>query len=189
MPPPVIPADAGMTPIITITSDMATKKKSFSSTSSSGGLTPWLGIAAIVIMLDQITKVTVSKLFSFGESHTVTSFFNLVLAHNRGAAFSFLAAESGWQRWFFTGIAVAAALFILYLLRKHSGQRMFCWALALILGGAIGNVIDRSLYGYVIDFLDFHAAGWHWPAFNVADSAICIGAALLVVDELRRVGR
>ncbi|TFW10551.1 lipoprotein signal peptidase [Oxalobacteraceae bacterium OM1] len=169
---------------------MATKKKSsFSTTSGSASLTPWLGIAAIVILFDQITKVTVNKLFHFGESYPVTSFFNLVLAYNKGAAFSFLAAESGWQRWFFTGIAVAAAIFIVYLLRKHAGQRMFCWALALILGGAIGNVIDRSIYGHVIDFLDFHVGGWHWPAFNIADSGICIGAALLVIDELRRVGR
>ncbi|NEX61993.1 signal peptidase II [Noviherbaspirillum galbum] len=169
---------------------MATKKKSFSSMSSSKpGITPWLGIAAIIILLDQVTKITISKLFAFGESLQITSFFNLVLAHNKGAAFSFLATESGWQRYFFTAIAVVAVLFIVFLLKRHAGQRLFCWALALILGGAIGNVIDRSLYGYVIDFLDFHAAGWHWPAFNVADMAICCGAALFVFDELRRVGK
>jgi signal peptidase II len=168
---------------------MATKKKTFSTTSSSTSMTPWLGIAAIVILLDQVTKVTINKMFHFGESHPITSFFNLVLAHNTGAAFSFLAAESGWQRYFFTGIALVAVVFILYLLKRHAGQRLFCWALALILGGAIGNVIDRSLYGHVIDFLDFHVGGWHFPAFNVADSAICVGAALLVLDELRRVGR
>jgi signal peptidase II len=167
------------------------KQKSFKSLSAapSAGLTPWLGIAAIVILLDQITKVLISRLFTYGEAKPVTSFFNLVLAYNKGAAFSFLATESGWQRYLFTGIAVAAAIFIIYLLKRHAGQRLFCWALALILGGAIGNVIDRALYGHVIDFLDFHAAGWHWPAFNVADMAICTGAALFVFDELRRVGK
>ena len=167
------------------------KQKSFKSLSASpsASLTPWLGIAAIIVLLDQITKVTISRLFTFGESKPVTSFFNLVLAHNKGAAFSFLAAESGWQRYLFTGIALAATVFIVYLLKRHAGQRLFCWALALILGGAVGNVIDRSIYGYVIDFLDFHAAGWHWPAFNVADMAICTGAALFVFDELRRVGK
>jgi signal peptidase II len=167
------------------------KQKSFKSLSAapSSSLVPWLGIAAIIILIDQVTKVTISRLFTYGESRPFTSFFNLVLAHNPGAAFSFLAAESGWQRYLFTGIALAAVGFIIYLLKRHAGQRMFCWALALILGGAIGNVIDRSLYGYVVDFLDFHAAGWHWPAFNVADMAICTGAALFVFDELRRVGK
>src|SRR4051794_36272419 len=116
-------------------------KKSFS-TSSNSGLAPWLGIAAIVILLDQLSKITISRLFAYGESYPVTSFFNLVLAHNKGAAFNFLAAESGWQRYFFTLMGVAAALFIVYLLKRHAGQRLFCWALALILGGAIGNVID-----------------------------------------------
>jgi len=164
------------------------KKNSFSTTSDSG-LLQWLGIAAVVILLDQITKITIAKLFSYGESHPITSFFNLVLAHNKGAAFSFLAAESGWQRHLFTALGIAAAIFIVFLLKRHAGQKLFCWALALILGGAIGNVIDRVLYGYVIDFLDFYVGGWHWPAFNVADSAICIGAALFVLDELRRVNR
>lgn len=169
---------------------MASRQKSFStSSSSSSSLTPWLGIAAIVILFDQITKVTISKLFVFGESRPVTSFFNLVLAHNKGAAFSFLATQTGWQRYLFTGIAIAAVIFIIYLLKRHAGQRLFCWALALILGGAIGNVIDRSIYGYVIDFLDFYVGTWHWPAFNVADMAICTGAALFVFDELRRVGK
>jgi len=150
---------------------------------------PWLGLAAIVVLLDQVTKMMVSRLFEYGESLPVTSFFNLVLAHNPGAAFSFLASAGGWQRWFFTGIAVVAVVTILYLLQRHAGQRMFCWALALILGGAIGNLIDRTLHGHVIDFLDFHFAGWHWPAFNVADMGIVGGAALFVLDELRRVGR
>ncbi|RZI41261.1 lipoprotein signal peptidase [Herbaspirillum sp. HC18] len=167
------------------------KQKSFKtlSASPSTSVMPWLGIATIIVLLDQITKITITRLFSYGESLPVTSFFNLVLAHNKGAAFSFLAAESGWQRYFFAGIAVAAVLFILYLLRRHAGQRLFCWALALILGGAIGNLIDRVLYGYVIDFLDFYVGKWHWPAFNVADSAIVCGAALFILDELRRVGK
>jgi signal peptidase II len=167
---------------------MANNKRRFSS-ASSPNLTPWLGIAAIVVLFDQITKITITKLFAYGESLPVTSFFNLVLVYNKGAAFSFLATESGWQRYFFTAIAIAAVVFILYLLKRHAGQRLFCWALALILGGAIGNLIDRVMYGHVIDFLDFHVNAWHWPAFNIADSAICVGAVMFVFDELRRVGK
>ncbi|WP_076592049.1 signal peptidase II [Herminiimonas arsenitoxidans] len=166
---------------------MATKKHTTYSSPSS--IVPWLGIATIVLLIDQITKLTILRLFSYGESHAVTSFFNLVLVYNKGAAFSFLASETGWQRYFFTIVGVAASIFIIYLLKKHSGQRLFSWALSLILGGAIGNVIDRFLYGHVVDFLDVHVAGWHWPAFNVADSAICIGAVLFIYDELRRVGK
>jgi signal peptidase II len=170
------------------------KQKSFKSFSSSPStsLTPWLGIATIIILIDQITKVTITRLFTYGESRPVTSFFNLVLAYNKGAAFSFLAGESGWQRYIFTGIAIAAAIFILVLLKRHAGQRLFCWALALILGGALGNLIDRVLYGHVIDFLDFylpHSHLPHWPAFNVADMAIVGGAGLFILDELRRVGK
>lgn len=167
---------------------MASRKNYFSS-SSSTSMTPWLGIAAIIVLLDQITKVAITKLFTYSESLPVTSFFNLVLAYNKGAAFSFLASESGWQRYFFTAIASFAVIFILYLLKKHAGQRLFCWALALILGGAIGNLIDRVLYGHVIDFLDFHVGTWHWPAFNVADMAIVGGAGLFILDELRRVNK
>jgi signal peptidase II len=166
---------------------MPSNKRFFSQ--SGGSLVPWLGIAAIVILLDQISKIAITRLFTYGESHPVTSFFNLVLVYNKGAAFSFLASESGWQRYFFTAMGIAAAIFIVYLLKKHAGQRMFSWALALVLGGAIGNVIDRLLYGHVIDFLDVYIGRWHWPAFNIADSAICIGAVLFVLDELRRVGR
>ncbi|MDO8299645.1 signal peptidase II, partial [Lacisediminimonas sp.] len=134
----------------------------------------------------QLTKIVVIQLLNYGDSRTITGFFNLVLAYNKGAAFSFLADQGGWQRWFFTGIAVVAVVFIIHLLRRNAGQRLFCTALALILGGAIGNLIDRVLYGHVIDFLDFHVGGWHWPAFNVADTAIVIGAALFILDELRR---
>jgi signal peptidase II len=172
---------------------MATKKRASSSSSSSSsskyGLAPWLAIAALVLLIDQLTKITVVRLFSYGESQAVTSFFNLVLIYNKGAAFSFLSTESGWQRYLFTGLGIAAALFIIFLLKRHAGQRMFCTALALILGGAIGNVVDRIAYGHVIDFLDFYMRNWHWPAFNIADSAICVGAVLFVIDELRRVNK
>lgn len=171
---------------------MATKKKSTISTvsKSSAGMGPWLGIAFIIVLIDQLTKITVEKLFTYGETRPVTEFFNLVLVYNPGAAFSFLGDQGGWQRWFFTAIAVGAIGFILYLLKRHPGQRLFCWALALILGGAIGNVIDRVAYGHVIDFLDFYWRGWgHFPAFNVADIGISIGAVLFIWDELRRVNK
>ena len=164
---------------------MATKQKS----SSSHSITSWLGIAAIVILLDQVSKITINKMIAYGDSIRITDFFNIVLAYNKGAAFSFLASESGWQRHLFTAIGVAAAIYIIYLLRSHSSQRLFCWALTLILGGAIGNVADRVMYGHVIDFLDFYYAGIHFPAFNLADSAICLGAGLFILDELRRVRR
>jgi signal peptidase II len=167
---------------------MATKK--IFPTKSSSSLTPWLCIAAIVILFDQLSKITIAKTFQLGEEKFVTSFFNLVLAYNKGAAFSFLHNSGGWQRYFFTAIGIAAAVYIIILLKKHGGQRMFSWALALILGGAIGNVVDRLLYGHVIDFLDFHWSGLgHFPAFNIADSAICVGAVLFILDELRRVNR
>jgi signal peptidase II len=157
------------------------------SKSAGGSLAPWLGVALIVILADQLTKIAIAKVFTYGESHVIAPFFNLVLVYNRGAAFSFLAMAGGWQRWAFTVLGIVAALVICYLLKRHGTQKMFCTALALILGGALGNVIDRLMYGHVIDFLDFHVGGWHWPAFNLADSAITIGAVLLVIDELRRV--
>ena len=157
------------------------------SKSTGGSLAPWLGVAVIVILFDQLTKIAVAKVFAYGSSHAIAPFFNLVLVYNRGAAFSFLAMAGGWQRWAFTALGVAAAVLISYLLKRHGNQKMFCTALALIMGGAIGNVIDRLLYGHVIDFLDFHVGGWHWPAFNLADSAITVGAVLLIFDELRRV--
>lgn len=163
---------------------MATNKNSGK---SNGSILSWLGISAIVILLDQLSKITITKLFTYGESMPVTSFFNLVLAYNSGAAFSFLAKESGWQRHLFTGIGICAALYIIYLIKNNSGQRLFCWALALILGGALGNVIDRLVYGHVIDFLDFYYLHTHFAAFNLADSAICLGAGLFILDELRRV--
>jgi signal peptidase II len=145
----------------------------------------WLALSALVVVLDQISKSIIAHWFALGRGIEVTPFFNLVLAYNRGAAFSLLASASGWQRDFFIVLALAAVVVILWLLHKYSSQPLFCLALALILGGAIGNLIDRVLVGEVVDFLDFHAFGWHWPAFNVADSAITGGAALLIWDGLR----
>ena len=156
----------------------------------SGALLPWLGIAALVIVLDQLTKTLILQAFQLNDSHTITSFFNVVRVHNTGAAFSFLAGAAGWQRWLFVGLGVTAAMFIVWMLRSHSGQRLFSWALALILGGALGNVIDRLLHGYVVDFIQVHYKNaYFFPSFNVADSAITLGAALLILDELRRVRR
>ena len=154
-----------------------------------GAMLPWLALALIILITDQFTKVLVLGYYRLGDSTTVTGFFNLVRVHNVGAAFSFLAGASGWQRWFFTAIGLAAALFILWMLKSHSSQKLFSFALACILGGAIGNVIDRLAYGYVVDFLQFHYAGWYFPSFNVADSAITIGAAALILDEVQRVRR
>ena len=156
---------------------------------STRSMLPWLGLALIILIADQFTKVLIMGYYRLGDSTTITSFFNIVRAHNTGAAFSFLASASGWQRWFFTAIGVVATVFIVWMLRSHAGQRLFSFALACILGGAVGNVVDRLLHGYVVDFLQFHWAGWYFPAFNVADSAITVGAICLVLDELRRVRR
>jgi signal peptidase II len=152
-------------------------------------LAPWLAIAAVVIVLDQVTKAMIVAAFQLGDARVLTPFFDIVRAHNRGAAFSFLNDASGWQRWFFVALGIAAAAFIVWLLRRHGGQRMFGWALALILGGALGNVIDRLLHGHVVDFIQVHWQQHYFPSFNVADSAITIGAMLLILDELRRVRR
>ena len=156
----------------------------------------WIGIAALIVVLDQFSKVLILGSFQYGDSLPITSVFNLVRVHNAGAAFSFLANAGGWQRWFFTGLGLVATLVMVWLLRSHAGQRLFCSAISLILGGAVGNVIDRLLHGYVVDFLDFHwafldglFAGGHFPAFNVADCAITVGAGLLILDELLRVRR
>ncbi len=153
------------------------------------GMLPWLVLAVIIILADQFTKTLIIGYYKLGDSTPVTSFFNIVRAHNTGAAFSFLAGAGGWQRWFFTGIGAVATIFILWMLRSHHGQKLFAFALACILGGAIGNVIDRLLHGYVVDFLDFYYGTWHFPAFNVADSAITIGACCLILDEILRVRR
>ena len=172
---------------------MARKNRSGSG-GSSAGLLQWLGLAFIVVLADQFTKVLIVGYYHLGDSTPITSFFNIVRAHNPGAAFSFLAGESGWQRWFFTVLGCVAAGVIIWMLKSHPGQKLFSFAMACILGGAVGNVIDRVVHGYVVDFLDFHwswltpiFAGGHFPAFNVADSAITIGATCLILDELLRV--
>jgi signal peptidase II len=149
----------------------------------------WLGLALAVILIDQFTKTLILGYFQLGDSRTVTSFFNVVRVHNTGAAFSFLADAAGWQRWFFVVLGLGASVFIVWMLKKHPGEVLFCFAIAMILGGALGNVIDRLLHGYVVDMLDFHWRGRHFPAFNAADAAITLGAVSLIVDELRRVAR
>jgi signal peptidase II len=179
-------------------------------------LAPWYALALLVVVLDQLTKYWVSASFDYGEARAITGSFSLVLTHNKGAAFSFLSSAAGWQRGFFIGIALIAVVVISALLVRHVGDRLFCLALALILGGAIGNVLDRIALGYVVDFLDFYVAGCHrlrsdfdrialgyvfdflelhifpgchWPAFNLADSAITTGAVLLIVDSFRPAAR
>lgn len=144
----------------------------------------WLALAALIIVLDQISKIWISKHFLYGESVPVTQFFNLVLVHNSGAAFSFLSSAGGWQRWFFSAIAIVASIWITWLLHKHLHEKLFCAALTLILGGALGNLIDRVAYGYVVDFLDFYWNNYHFPAFNIADSAITCGAVLMIWEGI-----
>lgn len=146
----------------------------------------WFGISAIIVALDLYTKSLVQKAFSYGEHFTVTSFFDLVRYHNEGAAFSFLANAGGWQKWFFTAITAIAVIVITYLLVKHNAEKLFCSGLALVLGGAIGNLYDRLTLGYVVDFLYFHIDELYWPAFNVADSAICVGVGLLLLDSFKK---
>ena len=160
------------------------------------GMGVWLGLAAIVILFDQITKTLIVGSFQTGETRRVTDFFNLVLAYNPGAAFSFLSDASGWQRWFFVGLGLVASGAIVWMIRQHPAQKLFCFAVSLILGGALGNVIDRILRGAVVDFLQFHFSllapifpGGFFPSFNVADSAITLGAICLVLDEILRVRR
>src|SRR5512134_1508541 len=145
----------------------------------------WLLLSAVIVAGDQLTKYIAVQFLAAGKVVTVTPFFNLVLVYNSGAAFSILSDAAGWQRGLFVAIALIASAWIVYLLRKYPHQYWFALALALVLAGAVGNVIDRILIGAVIDFLDFHALGYHWPAFNVADSAITCGAALLIWDALR----
>ena len=154
----------------------------------------WLGLALLVVLADQLSKTLIVGQFALGDSLTVTPIFNLVRAHNAGAAFSFLAGASGWQRWFFVGLGAVASVFIIWMLRKYPGQRLFCAAISLILGGALGNVIDRLVHGHVVDFLQFHWSflapmfpGGYFPSFNIADSAITLGAIGLIADELLRV--
>jgi signal peptidase II len=164
--------------------------------SGAPSLALWLGVAVIVIALDQLTKTLILGSFELGDSRTVMSFFNLVRVHNTGAAFSFLADASGWQRWFFVALGLGASAFIIWMIRGHPTQTLFCLSVSLIMGGALGNVIDRLLHGYVVDFLQFRFGileplfpGGYFPSFNVADSAITAGAIGLILDELLRVRR
>jgi signal peptidase II len=143
----------------------------------------WFGLAVLVLVLDYLAKIAVLASFAPGESRSLAPFFNLVLVFNKGAAFSFLASAQGWQTLFFAAIAIVASVVIGFLILRNEGKRLFCGGLALILGGAVGNLYDRVAYGHVVDFLDFHALGWHWPAFNVADSAITLGAGILILES------
>lgn len=164
--------------------------------SSGPGLWLWLGLAAVVILADQVTKTLIVGWFQLGDVRPVTGYFNLVRAHNPGAAFSFLAGASGWQRWFFTVLGLVVSGFIVWMIRQHPTQKLFCFAVSMIMGGALGNVIDRLVHGYVVDFLQFRFrvfeplfAGGYFPSFNIADSAITLGACCLILDEILRVKR
>ena len=148
-------------------------------------LARWLALATFVVLLDQASKAWVLGTFRLMEHHAVTPFFNLVLVFNPGASFSFLADAGGWQKWFFVILALAISAWLLSLLRHHAQERLMPTALSLILGGALGNVIDRLRFDAVVDFLDFHLAGYHWPAFNVADSAITVGVVLMLWHQFR----
>ena len=142
----------------------------------------WFALAAAVVAADQAAKWAVLGHFAYGERREITAFFNLVLVYNKGAAFSMFADAPGWQTPLLAAFAVAAAAIVSFLIVRNPAKRLLCLGLALILGGALGNLVDRLRFGHVVDFLDFHAAGWHWPAFNVADTAITVGAALLILD-------
>lgn len=147
-------------------------------------LARWLGLAVLVVVFDQASKLLILRHFVVGDRLELTSFFNLILTYNPGAAFSFLAGAGGWQKWFFVVLAVGISVWIIIMLKKQGEELLLSLALSLVMGGAIGNVIDRFAYGAVVDFLDFHWAGWHFPAFNVADSAITVGAALILIEQL-----
>lgn len=159
------------------------------SSSGAPSLWVWLGLAVLVVLLDQLSKTVIVGMFQLYDSRPVTSWFNLVRVHNSGAAFSFLAGASGWQRWFFVGMGTLASGFIVWMLKKHPTQKLFCFAIGMILGGAVGNVVDRLLHGHVVDFIQLHYGGWYFPSFNLADSAITLGAICLILDELLRVRR
>ncbi len=171
-------------------------KSNTANTANAPSLALWLGLAALIIVADQVTKTLIIGSMQLGDLRPVTSFFDIVRAHNSGAAFSFLAGASGWQRWFFVVLGLVASGFIVWLMRGHPTQKLFCFAVAMIMGGALGNVIDRLLHGYVVDFLQFRFAfmeplfrGGYFPSFNVADSAITLGAICLILDEILRVRR
>lgn len=157
------------------------------------GWTRWLWLAALVIVLDQASKQAILASFSLGERLPLTSFFNLVLVYNPGAAFSMLSDQGGWQRWLFTALGLGASAWMAWMIRQSPEQKIMATSLALIIGGALGNVIDRVIYGHVIDFIDVHGSVFtplfshgHFPAFNIADSAISVGAVLLIIDEIAR---
>lgn len=149
----------------------------------------WLAVSALVIVSDQLSKLWITSHFVFGERLAILSVFDLILVYNTGAAFSFLHDAGGMQRWFFSFVAIAASVWMGWLLRRHATETLFALALSLILGGALGNLIDRLAYGHVVDFLLFHWNEHHFPAFNIADSAITVGAALLILDSLRTARR
>jgi len=152
---------------------------------SSPHWTRWLALTAAIVVADLATKAWMSSAFTLGESIEIAPFFNLVLAHNTGAAFSFLAGAGGWTRWFFTGITIVISVAIVVMLSRQRGSPWLSAAFALVLGGALGNLYDRLMLGYVVDFVQLHAAGYYWPAFNVADSAISVGVAMLIWESLR----
>lgn len=149
----------------------------------------WLGLSIVVIILDQISKLIVLKTIPLHSSLRVNDFFNWVLVFNPGAAFSFLADGASWQKWFFISIGLIATAVMIWLLFRHAKQTLFSFSIAMILGGAVGNLIDRFIHGAVVDFIDIYYRNYHWPAFNLADSAITLGTFLLIIDELRRVIR
>ena len=146
----------------------------------------YFGLSAVIVALDLYTKHLIEQAFQFGEKLTFTSFFDLVRYHIEGSAFGFLNDAGGWQKWFFAVISVVAVIVMIYLIRKHQTEKLFCWGLALVLGGAIGNLYDRVTLGYVVDFLNFHINDYYWPAFNVADSAIVGGVGLLLLDSFKK---
>ncbi len=146
----------------------------------------WLALTIVVVALDQLTKQSILSRFAYGETHYVAPFFNLILVYNKGAAFSFLANAGGWQREFFIVLTLAIATVLVWMMRGNATNRLLCIALALVLGGAFGNLYDRVVLGHVVDFIQWHAAGYYWPAFNVADSAIFLGAIAMVIDGFRK---
>jgi signal peptidase II len=146
----------------------------------------YFSLSAVVVALDLYTKHLIEKAFEFGDIKPITSFFDLVRYHNEGSAFGFLNDAGGWQKWFFAAVSVVAIVVMSYLIKKHQSEKIFSWGLALVLGGAIGNLYDRITLGYVVDFLNVHYQNHYWPAFNVADSAICIGVGLLLLDSFKK---
>lgn len=146
----------------------------------------WLSLSAAIVLADQLSKAWITARYQLFDSEPMTSFFNLVFVMNSGAAFSFLAGAGGWQKWFFVALAISVCTWLIFMLRQHTAERLMSAALALILGGATGNLIDRLRFDAVVDFLDFHYAGYHFPAFNVADSSITIGVVLMLLYEFRR---